>query len=181
MFWSRVNSSWSQVSDHRSSKWRCWSWLAYLEVLIMICWTSRQVSEGLASSVRAIMAAAIGALALVPAPPRGISLGHSQLIYIGHYQLIHTYSSRAALCTSTVICQSQWSLVLLPKVLYVVTFWISNFNDWAVSCLVFCLFFWIQTSWWVCTLLGLHYFIWKRGTTTTLPNNAGNKTLPSST
>jgi hypothetical protein len=88
------------------------------------------------------MAAAIGALALVPTPPRGISLGHSQLIYNGHYQLIHTYSSRAALCTSTVICQ--WSLVLLPKVLYVVTFCISNFNDWTVSCLVSSGFAWEQ-------------------------------------
>ena len=37
-----------------------------LEVLIMICCTSLQVREGLASRVRAMMAAAIGALALVP-------------------------------------------------------------------------------------------------------------------
>lgn len=35
-------------------------------VRTMMCWTSLQVNDGLASKVKAIMAAAMGALALVP-------------------------------------------------------------------------------------------------------------------
>ena len=36
------------------------------DVLMMMCWTSLQVSFGFASNARAMIAAAIGALALVP-------------------------------------------------------------------------------------------------------------------